>query len=87
MAIVAVGMLEGKVFRLNSLGLNAQVIYDSPDKNILSLAVGQDDCIYAGSDSRGLVYKIDPRTKKTTVLYDSDQPEITSLLSTPRKFA
>ena len=73
---------EGKVYRLNSLGKNAQLVYDSRDKNILSLAIGQDGNIYAGSDSRGLVYKINPRTKQATVLYDSDQPEITALLFT-----
>jgi hypothetical protein len=70
----------GKVYQLNSLGKDAQIIYSSRDKNILSLATA-DDSIYAGSDSRGLVYKINPRTKTTTVLYDSEQPEITALLS------
>jgi hypothetical protein len=65
------------------------MIYDSRDKNILSLAVGKDGCIYAGSDTRGLVYKIYSRTSqdgqaqnKVTILYDSEQPEITALLST-----
>jgi hypothetical protein len=57
------------------------VVYDSQDKNILSLAIGPDGGIYAGADGRGLVYKIDPTTDKTTVLYDSEQPEITALLA------
>jgi hypothetical protein len=73
---------EGKVYRLNSFGKDAQVVYDSRDKNILSLASGREGFIYGGSDSRGLVYKMDPRTKTATVLYDSDQPEITALLFT-----
>jgi len=72
---------EGKVYRLDALGREAELLYDSPDTNILSLAVGRDSWIYAGSDARGLVYKINSRTKKTTVLYDSDEPEITALLS------
>jgi hypothetical protein len=72
---------EGKVYRLDALGREAELLYDSPDTSILSLAVGQDSWIYAGSDSRGLVYKINSRTKTTTVLYDSDEPEITALLS------
>jgi len=71
---------EGKVYKLNSFGKDAQVVYDSRDKNILSLASGRDGFIYAGSDIRGVVYKIDPRAKQATVLYDSDQPEITALL-------
>jgi len=73
---------EGKVYQLDPLGKEAQLVYDSPDKNILSLVAGQDGFVYAGSDSRGLVYKINPRTKAATVLYDSDQPEITALLFT-----
>jgi hypothetical protein len=72
---------EGKVYQLDSRGKKAQLIYDSLDKNILSLAIGKDGYIYAGSDSRGLVYKIDS-SKEATVLYDSEQPEITALLLT-----
>ncbi len=70
---------EGKVYQLNSLGKEAQIIYSSRDKNILSIATA-DGSIYAGSDGRGLIYKINPRTKTATVLYDSEQPEITALL-------
>jgi hypothetical protein len=71
---------EGKVYRLDAFCKNAELVYDSRDKNILSLAIGREGHVYAGSDSRGLVYKINPRTKTATVLYDSDQPEITALL-------
>jgi len=71
---------EGKIYKLNSLGKKPQLIYDSPDKNILSLVVGKDGYIYAGSDTRGLIYKIHPGTNRVTVLYDSEQPEITALL-------
>ncbi|MCK4752170.1 MAG: hypothetical protein KAS75_01895 [Planctomycetes bacterium] len=71
---------EGKVYKLDSLGRQAELIYTARDKNILSLAVGKDGFLYAGSDNRGLIYKIDPQTKTATVLYDSEQPEITSLL-------
>jgi outer membrane protein assembly factor BamB len=71
---------EGKVYRLDAFCKDAELIYDSRDKNILSLAIGEEGHVYAGSDSRGLVYKINPRTKTATVLYDSDQPEITALL-------
>ncbi|HUW18066.1 MAG TPA: hypothetical protein VMW16_02055 [Sedimentisphaerales bacterium] len=74
---------EGKIYRIDPfVAASTGLLYDSPDKNILSLAVGQDGFVYAGSDTRGLVYKIDPRTKTATVLYDSDQPEITALLLT-----
>ncbi|MHC4567451.1 MAG: flagellar hook assembly protein FlgD, partial [Planctomycetota bacterium] len=73
---------EGKIYKVDSkAGKKARLVYDSRDKNILSLAIGADGSIYAGSDGRGLVYKIDPDTEEVTVIYDSDQPEITALLS------
>jgi len=72
---------EGKIYRYDPFNpAETGLVYDSPDKNILSLAAGEDGFIYAGSDTRGLIYKIEPRTKKASVLYDSDQPEITALL-------
>lgn len=71
---------KGKVYRLDPLGRQPQLIYTSTDKNILSLAVKQDGFLYAGSDTRGLVYRIDPRTKTAAVLYDSGKEEITALL-------
>ncbi|MHC4482296.1 MAG: hypothetical protein ACYSW4_01980 [Planctomycetota bacterium] len=72
---------EGKVYRFDPFApASTGLVYDSPDKNILSLAIGEDGFVYAGSDSRGLTYKINPNTETATVLYDSDQPEITALL-------
>jgi len=71
---------EGKIYRLDPAGENPQLVYDSRDKNILSLIIGKDDFVYAGCDRRGLVYKINPATGAATVLYDSAQTEITSLL-------
>lgn len=71
---------KGKIYKLDSLGKKSELIYTSRDKNILSLAFGQDGFLYAGADERGLIYKINIKNKEATVLYDSDQPEITSLL-------
>ncbi|HUT28592.1 MAG TPA: hypothetical protein VMX13_02285 [Sedimentisphaerales bacterium] len=72
---------QGKVYRFDPFSRDSsQVIYDSPDKNILSLAAGDDGFVYAGSDDRGVIYKIDPQTGKASALYDSEQPEITALL-------
>jgi outer membrane protein assembly factor BamB len=71
---------EGKIYVLDPSGKVAQLVYDSPDKNILSLVAGKDGFVYAGSDTRGLVYKINPRNKSATILYDSDEPEISALL-------
>ena len=72
---------EGKVYRFDPFAPpSTGLVYDSLDKNILSLAIGEDGFVYAGSDDRGLIYRINPQTKTATVLYDSDQPEITALL-------
>ena len=71
---------EGRVYALDPSGKVAQMIYDSPDKNILAVAPSEDGFVYAGSDTRGLIYKINPRSKSATVLYDSDEPEISALL-------
>lgn len=69
----------GKVYALDPSGKVAQLVYDSPDKNILAVAAGKDGSIYAGSDTRGLIYKINPRNKTATVVYDSEEPEISAL--------
>jgi len=75
---------EGKIYRFDPFNPAATgLIYDSPDKNILSLAVGTDGFIYAGSDTRGLIYKVDPKSKEASVLYDSEQPEMTAMLFGP----
>ncbi|UCF14090.1 MAG: PQQ-like beta-propeller repeat protein, partial [Phycisphaerales bacterium] len=72
---------EGKIYKLDHRGnKKGRVVYDSRDKNIMSLAIGRDGSIYAGTDGRGLVYKIDSETEEATVVYDSEQPEITALL-------
>ncbi|MHC4617440.1 MAG: SMP-30/gluconolactonase/LRE family protein [Planctomycetota bacterium] len=76
---------EGKVYKIDPFNpADPAVLYDSLDKNVLSLSVAPDGFLFAGTDSRGLVYRIDPRTKTATVLYDSDQPEITALLLGPQ---
>jgi hypothetical protein len=71
---------KGKIYRLDSSEKHGEVLYDSPDKNILSLAQGPDGFICAGSDSRGLIYRINPKTKEAVILYDSEQQEITALV-------
>jgi outer membrane protein assembly factor BamB len=69
----------GKIFRLDALTQNAQLVYTSRDDNILSVTVGPDGLVYAGSDGRGLVYRIHPGDERAAVLYDSPQPEVTAL--------
>ncbi|HUW81282.1 MAG TPA: hypothetical protein VMZ31_00640 [Phycisphaerae bacterium] len=69
---------EGKLFALQ--GGVWQVVHDSEDENLLCLAVGKSGTLYAGSDGRGLVVRIDPVSGKSFVLYDAVEDEIGALL-------
>lgn len=73
---------QGKIYHLKQNGkkYSTKIIYDATDKNILSLALDDNGNLYAGTDERGLVYKIDPAKKTASVLYDSPEEEITSLV-------
>ena len=72
---------EGKVFHVRPDG-KADVIYDSDEKNVLSL-VGDGDgdgLLYAGTGENGLVIQIDPARRAGRVLYDAAENEISALL-------
>lgn len=75
---------RGRIYRLPPFGGDAQVVYESRDKNILCLTFAPDGSLLAGSDTRGLVYQIDVETKTARVLYDSQQKEITALAADPQ---
>lgn len=78
MLYVATGP-KGRIYRLPPFGGEAEVVYESRDKNILSLAFAKDGSLLAGSDTRGLVYQIDVKSRTARILYDSQQKEITAL--------
>ena len=69
---IATGGGTGRIYRL-STGLQikmlsgsaskGELIFTSPEANILSLAVGKDGTLYAGSAPDGIVYKIVPNAK------------------------
>jgi hypothetical protein len=70
---------KGRIYRLPPFGGNAEIVYESREKNILSLAWAEDGSLLAGTDTRGLLYQIDPKTGTARVLYDSQQKEITAI--------
>ncbi|HOQ05265.1 MAG TPA: hypothetical protein PKY88_08645 [Anaerohalosphaeraceae bacterium] len=74
---------KGRIYRLPPFGGNAEIVFESRDKNILSLAWAKDGSLLAGSDTRGLLYQIDVKTRTVRVLYDSQQKEITALTTDP----
>ena len=98
---IATGGGTGRVYRLSEDSLSGMhtvttyesaVLFTSPESHILSLAVGKDGSIYAGSAPDGIVYKIVPKlgavtdngglapaNPQTSVLYDAAEPNITAL--------
>ena len=44
------------------------------------MAIDKNNFIYAGSDERGLIYKIHPFDQTAAILYDTEQNEVTDLL-------
>ena len=76
---------DGKLFRLTPLedgtGHSSEMLFDAEESHLLCLEnVGGK--VYAGSDSNGLVYRIDPDGDgKAFVVYDSDEKEVRSILN------
>ncbi len=70
---------EGKVYRVAADG-QAEVIYDSDEKNILCLAAGAEGLLYAGTSEEGLILEIDPARRAGRVLYDAAEKEVSCLL-------
>ena len=57
------------------------MLFDSPMDNIISLHLANDGFLYAGSDTEGLVYKINLADKTALIAYDTDKQEISSITS------
>ncbi len=72
---------EAAVFAIDPAG-KGQLIYQAPAKlakNFLSLALGKDGQLYAGSDQNGLVFEINVTAKTGRIILDADEKEITAL--------
>ena len=66
----------GEVGRVVKVGKNkVEVIYQSNDPNVISLAMGNDGSLYAGTDQNGLIYKVMPNDK-VSVFYDAGEKEV-----------
>ncbi|MCK4624404.1 MAG: hypothetical protein KAV00_03770, partial [Phycisphaerae bacterium] len=74
---------EGKIYHVKPDG-KAEVIYDSDEKNILSLTASKKgDLLYAGTGEKGLIIELTPAKKKGRILYDADEAEISCLIVGP----
>lgn len=70
---------NGQIWQLDAFAQNPRLVCELKDKNILSMVFGADGSLFAGSDTRGIVYRIQPASGQYNVLFDSDQDEITAL--------
>ncbi len=72
---------EGKVFRVDASGA-AAIYFKSDEPHLVSLAVGPNGEIYAGSSGKALLYKI-AAPGRATVLYDFPGEEVRSIAVSP----
>ena len=68
----------GTLFELKPDGSHA-VLLKTDENNLTCLADDGHDLLYAGSDTTGLVYRIDRRTRRSFVLYNAAETEIGAL--------
>ncbi|HQY60012.1 MAG: hypothetical protein IPF92_09210 [Myxococcales bacterium] len=74
---VAAGGPEGKVFRV-SAGGQVETLFKSTERHIVSVAVGKNGEIFAGSSGKGLIYSI-KGPGRAEVLYEPGGQEVKAL--------
>ena len=73
---------EGKVFRIDPRSGEAKVALDSDSTHVMSLALGSDGTLYAGTSAPGRVYALGGRGESATrprVVADYPDDEVTAL--------
>jgi len=71
---------KGKILQVSAEG-KVETFFNTDQEHVLCLAAGPQGTLYAGTDKRGLIYRIDPKGKGF-VLYQAPQGEVRSLLVT-----
>jgi hypothetical protein len=72
---------QGKVFRVDAAG-NGELYYETGQSHITGLAVDTQGRLLAGTEPNGLLYRITAKDK-AFVLYNSNLPEIRSIIPMP----
>ena len=75
--------IEGQLYVIEADGKGGKVLAHVKPKNLLCLAYGPDDRLYAGTDEDGLVYRINPvnpAAGSLYVMYDAKEAEISDLV-------
>ncbi len=69
---------KGDIFKISANLKEKKLLYKCNDRNIISLKV-EGDAIYAGSDKRGVLYRIKTDGSQADIVYDSKQSDITAI--------
>ncbi len=77
----ATGGPEGRVFRVNAAG-QAEVYFKSEEPHLVSVAIGKNNEVYAGSSGKGLLYAI-KGPGRAEVLYDFAGQEVKAIAVAP----
>lgn len=74
---------KATVYQVGADGVG-QVLYSAEKlaKNILCLTEGEDGILYAGTDEKGLVIRVDSRRKTSRIVLDADEKEVSALIVT-----
>jgi hypothetical protein len=72
---------DGKLYRIDRQG-KAQVYFDSKEPHLMSVAVGDDGTVYAGSTGKALLFKISG-PGRGTVLQDFDADDVRAIAVAP----
>ncbi|MHC4251788.1 MAG: fibronectin type III domain-containing protein, partial [Planctomycetota bacterium] len=70
---------EGKLYRI--AGGEVEEWYDSKEKNLLSLALGDGGDVYAGSGEKGFLYRVTEKGK-ARIVYDFRENEVRAIVPT-----
>jgi hypothetical protein len=76
-AVYAATGPEGKLFRITQTG-DAQVYFDAPEQQLMSVAVGPDGSVYAGASDKAKLYKI-TAPGRASVLHDFARTEVRAI--------
>jgi hypothetical protein len=77
-AIVAATGPNGQLFEISPDG-KSRLLFDSDERNLMSMTSDGGDVLYVGTDPNGLVYRINRKTGEAFVLYDAAETEISAL--------
>ena len=69
---------QGKLFAIAPDGA-AREVFTAKQKNLLSMAITAKGMLIVGSDTDGIVYRVDPARGKAFALYDAPEAEISAV--------